>query len=524
MKKKLISILLCGAMIGTMLTACGNEGAPADNESSQQQSEVENSSEAGNSEAPGEAEAPAEVTPEALPDAFAHYTFDGDDEGYTVVVQANKADDSINDGGTYDILASDIAPIYADGAVGKALYMDSTYGLDLNLKPTNTDVYTVSYWVNARFFFDYGPTLQVGYNIGRAADAGNNVTWINVTQTAWGADSAKLYPTIWSRNEASDAQDGTDCWPWMSGWDDSTHGKQEWAMITIVCSGEKQDGPNGTTTVGAQYYLNGQLMYDSNENYTNHTYWEEWTWDASLAPNVMQPGDSEFESYFGINYWDPLYVGYVDDLYVYDQALTAGQVLSLYQLGDPSVSVEYFDARSGGNAEEPAEPVAADHSDVEITGTLVGAQDCSTPFWTEFSDVVAVPEGESVTANFKNYTSELENWNNFVVILQNVADAHSADDNADYKEYVVVRADNFGWGDSYEGTTAACDWNWDTFKADIDGADVELTITNNGGTADVVAKVTSAEGTTYNQSYTGIAIDGDLYYCLTVDGSFIDIQ
>ncbi len=45
-----------------------------------------------------------------------------------------------------------------------------------------------------------------------------------------------------------------------------------------------------------------------------------------------------------------------------------------------------------------------------------------------------------------------------------------------------------------------------------------------GDTADIVAKVTSAGGTTYNQSYKGIAVDGDLYYCLTVDGSFIDIQ
>ncbi len=257
MKKKLLSILLCGTMIGSMLTACGSDGAGS-GESTQLQSEAGNSSEAGSSETgssetessaeQSEAPAPAEVTPEALPDAFAHYTFDGEDEGYAIVKQANKADDSINDGGTYDIVPSDVTPIYADGAVGKALYMDSTYGLDLNLEPTNTDVYTVSYWVNARFFFDFGPTLQIGYNIGREADAGNNVTWINVTQTGWGADSAKLYPTIWSRNEASDAQDGTDCWPWMSGWDDSTHGKQEWAMITIVCSGEKQDGPNGTTT------------------------------------------------------------------------------------------------------------------------------------------------------------------------------------------------------------------------------------------------------------------------------------
>ena len=136
-----------------------------------------------------------------------------------------------------------------------------------------------------------------------------------------------------------------------------------------------------------------------------------------------------------------------------------------------------------------------------------------------------MPEGESVTVSFKNYSSQLENWNNFAVILQNVPDVHNADDNADYKEYAVVRADNFGWGAGYDNIAAAeCDWNWDTFKTDIDGADVELTITNNGGTADIVAKVTSAAGTTYTQSYTGIAVDGDLYYCLTVDGSFIDIQ
>lgn len=516
MKKKLLTILLCGAMIGTMLTACGDDKAADDGQGGNQTEESTGGEDADDADDQNA----AEVTPEALPDAFAHYTFDGDGEGYSAVTQVNKADDSTNDGATYDLESVDASFYYADGAVGKALFLDGSYGLDLNLEATGTDVYTVSYWLNAKFFFQFGPTLQMGYNIGKAADAGNNVTWMNITESTWGADSKLIFPMIWSRNEASDAQDGTDCWPWMYAWDDSVHGKQEWVMITVVCSGEKQDGPTGSTTVGAQYYLNGQLMYDSQDNYANHTYWEEWTWDATLAPNIMQPGDSEFEAYFGVNYWDPLFIGYVDDLYVYDQALTAGQVLSLYQMGDPSVAVEYPDA-----AEEPAEPVAADHSDVAITGTQVGATDCSTPFWTEFSEVKEVPSGESVTVNFKNYSSQLENWNNFVVILQNVADVHSADDNADYKEYAVVRADNFGWGAGYDGiVTPECDWNWDTFKADIDGADVELTITNNGDTADIEAKVTSAAGTTYTQTYKGIAVDGDLYYCLTVDGAFIDIQ
>lgn len=43
-------------------------------------------------------------------------------------------------------------------------------------------------------------------------------------------------------------------------------------------------------------------------------------------------------------------------------------------------------------------------------------------------------------------------------------------------------------------------------------------------TADVVAVITTASGATYNQSYTGIAVDGDLYYCFTVENAFIDIQ
>lgn len=526
MKKKVLSLLLCGAMMTTMLAACGDN---ADSKDSSGDSQTQSSEDASGSESDASQDSEevpvVEVTPEAIPDAYAHFTFDGDDEGYTAVTQVDKAEDSANDGANFDIGPKDVAFTYADGAVGKALYMDGTYGLDLNLEATKTDVYSISFWVNAKYFFNFGPTLQFGYNIGKAADAGNNVTWLNVTQSTWGAEDAPIFPMFWSRNEASDAQDGTDCWPWMYGWDDSVHGKKEWVMVTVVCSGEEQDGAAGTKTVGAQYYLNGQLMYDSADNYTNHTYWEEWTWDATLAPNVMQPGDSEFESWFGINYWDGMYTGWVDDLYVFDSALSAGQVLTLYQMGDTGVAMEYPDAQEGAGSEEPAEPEKPDHSSVAITGTQVGATDCSTPFWTEFSEVKEVPGGESVTVNFKNYTSGAENWNNFVVILQNVADAHSADDNADYAEYAVVRADNFGWGAGYDNiATAECDWNWDTFKADMDGADVAVTVTNNGETADVEAVVTTADGTEYHQSYKGIAVTGDLYYCLTVDGSFIDVQ
>lgn len=538
MKKKVLAALLSATMIMS-LAACGGDDASNNNAATPTDAPKATEAPAAPTEAPvAPTEAPAAPTEEPapagptiadaepLPDApFAHITFDSankDAEGYFAVTQVEKAADSIMDGATYDIAASDSVIGFANGPVGECAYIDGKFGIDLNLQPTNTDAYTVSFWMNADRLSTFGATLQMGYNMGRAADAGNNVTWFNVTQSEWGANSAKIFPIVWSRNEASDAADGTDCWPWMYGWDDSIHGKREWVHVTIVASGEEQAGPTGATTCGAQYYINGAKVYDSQDNFTNGTYFE-YTWDATLAPNIMEPGDSEFESLFGINYWDTMYKGFVDDLYVYDTALTAGQVASLYALGDPSVESV---APEAGTAEpEPAEPVANDNSGVATTGTVIGSMACDTGFWSTWSDTVAVPSGESVSVNFKNWTNGLANWNNFLVILQNVADAHGADANPDYKEYAVMRADNWGWGSGYDGiAVATCDQNWDTFAADMNGADVALTITNNGTTADVVAVVTTAEGKVYNQSYTGIAVDGDLYYCLSCENAFLDIQ
>ncbi|MCH5269191.1 MAG: hypothetical protein J1E83_00415 [Lachnospiraceae bacterium] len=505
MKKKIVSVLLAATMV-LSLAACGDDAGndtPDTQETTPEQGDT----------------TPDNVTADALPEAFAHITFDeGAGEGYTVVERTEDLGDL--DGATYGITDSAATLSYADGPVGQALYLDGEHALNLHLAPTNTDAYTVSFWVNADRLSNYGPTMVLGYNVGRS-DATSNVTWMNVTQVAFDGEDFRYFPVVWSRNVASNAQDGTVCWPWMYAFDGERHGLKEWAMVTIVASGEVQNGPTGATTVGAQYYINGQLVYDSQANYTSNAYFE-YTWDATLAPNIMKPDGAEFESWFGINYWDTLYKGFVDDLWVFDSALTAGQVLSLYELGDPNVNSV---APEGTPVEEEVEPVAVDHSDVAITGTLVGALDYSTAWWTAFSDITAVPSGDSVTVNFVNWSNELANWNNFLVVLQNVDGAHSADDNADYKEYAVLRADNWGWGAGYDGiATATCDWVWETFTSDIDGAAVELTITNNGDTADVVAVVTTVDGTVYNQSYTGIAVDGDLYFCLTVDGSFIDLQ
>ncbi len=156
----------------------------------------------------------------------------------------------------------------------------------------------------------------------------------------------------------------------------------------------------------------------------------------------------------------------------------------------------------------------------------VGKTDRTTGWWTEFSDIIEIPADGRKTVYFKNYTNGVENWNNFVAILQNVPGAHSADGIPIYSEYAVVRADNFGWGTGYDGiATAECDWNWDTFKSDMDGAYIELTVTNYVGEgANVLITATTAEGKQYHQTYKGIAVDGPLYLCLSCEGSYIEIE
>ena len=151
-----------------------------------------------------------------------------------------------------------------------------------------------------------------------------------------------------------------------------------------------------------------------------------------------------------------------------------------------------------------------------FTPNLVGLEDNSTAWWTAFSDDVKVPAGETRSFSFTNYTDGKNNWDNFVAILRNAAKG----------EYGVVRADNYGWGNGYDGClhdgTAAADWaGW---LAAMNGAKVTVYVTNcNNGTTDVQAVMKGTDGKTYTQYYLGIrTVDpADLYVSFTADHSHL---
>ncbi len=145
----------------------------------------------------------------------------------------------------------------------------------------------------------------------------------------------------------------------------------------------------------------------------------------------------------------------------------------------------------------------------------LGAADCSTAWWTEFTNDLKIPAGETFEFNFTNYSSGAGNWNNYVVILRK----------ADLAEYAVVRADNYGWGNGYAACTpVGTQGDWATWLATMNGAKVKLFVTNcNNGTADIQAIVTGNDGSVTTQSYLGInTIDpSDLNVAFTVDSSHL---
>ena len=154
-----------------------------------------------------------------------------------------------------------------------------------------------------------------------------------------------------------------------------------------------------------------------------------------------------------------------------------------------------------------------DNSHIEFD-TVIGAEDNSSPFWDAHSADINVPVGKTMTQRFRNYTNGANNWNNFCVVL-------TREDNS---EYAVVRADNYGWGDSYAACTpSGGQVDWASWLSAMDDALVTVSVTNNGGSVDVKTVMIGNDGVTYKQDYIGISpTDGDnVRMRMTIDGSHL---
>lgn len=164
-------------------------------------------------------------------------------------------------------------------------------------------------------------------------------------------------------------------------------------------------------------------------------------------------------------------------------------------------------------------------TDIPTTyGTLVGAENNTTGWWTAWSDYYSIGANETKTVFFKNYSNKVQNANNWVLFL--TSDADRGGDG--YEEYLALRSDNWGWGTKYASGTITSGYNWDTFKDELDGATVKMTVARSGGTVTVTAnQIAATDGTTV-RTETFTFTDNELAssamrFFLTTEGGHLDL-
>ena len=196
------------------------------------------------------------------------------------------------------------------------------------------------------------------------------------------------------------------------------------------------------------------------------------------------------------------------------------------ELGQKMLVVVYNKTFKGVNCDKPIiatktfsvvkELSAFTQTVVVPTPLVLGAEDNSSGWWSAHTNNIKVEPKETKVVNFTNYTTGANNWNNFVIVLNDATTT---------KEYAVVRADNYGWGDGYAACTPVggfgSDDEWAAWRSAMNGAKVTAYITNNGdGTAGIKAVMHGTDGADYVQEYKGInTVDpDDMYFRFTVDG------
>ena len=152
-------------------------------------------------------------------------------------------------------------------------------------------------------------------------------------------------------------------------------------------------------------------------------------------------------------------------------------------------------------------------------------------WWTNFSnDYYKLKKGGKAEFKFYNYSNKNANWNNWCLV------AATAERGAEgYAEHFALRADNYAWfatagGNTAENTsnvdfTMKSEYNWDTFKDDMDGSLVDMNVEfTTGNVVKVVSTITTKAEKVYNYSFTMKLVENqsDVTLFFVNEGSYID--
>lgn len=533
--KKNLARLLSLALLVSLFTGCtdgpdGETGSPGPSQT------VSPSPVQSESPGPSQSELPTEppgpVEPEELPEALYHWDFESA-EGLLAVAQTGKAAGSPNTGGVFDLVSTDQPILAANGVVGKCLYLNGKYGVKLaTLQALSGGAYTVSFWVNAARLSTFGPVVQLGRSIGKADTGPETVAWLNFTTVdpSW-MDGESVFPVVWNCNTEKGV------WSWTSaptGTGEKTeYGREEWTLATLVVDGVEYTADDGLPRVGARLYINGELKADANAG--NRL-------GQGIAPEILQ--GAAVEGYIGVNYLDAAFEGFIDELYIFDQALTAGQVLTLFQQGDPSSVPDPAGAVNmpvPGGAGDPGNPGVVDPGSGGDPGgddpaesaviATIGSPDLTTEFWGACSDSFELADGASAVVRFRSRSNGAANRNNFTVAFVNTeTSAEPIPGTANYPgyaEYAILRADAYGWGDaSYKASYSKSWTDWSAWLQMMRDAEVTLSLTRSGGLITADISFAGANGMTASEVAiitTSMTADSPCWFFLTVEHCCLEL-
>lgn len=165
---------------------------------------------------------------------------------------------------------------YTDGKFGKAIHLDGSFGLDLGDANPLTDSYTISYWMNPE-------KLHGGVDPTLAAGVFDPQYWVNLT----------FERSVWS-HRVSDNK-------WCDNSVGSLYKANTWQHVVLAVDGNT-----------ATLYLDGVPAYQNIE----------------ILEGIMTNEGAHV--YFGVNGWDKMFVGSLDEMMMFKKCLNEKEVLALY--------------------------------------------------------------------------------------------------------------------------------------------------------------------------------------------------
>lgn len=167
---------------------------------------------------------------------------------------------------------------YGEGMRDQAAIFDGKSGLRLSKGLITDNSYSVSFWLKPEEITAFTTTFFAG-----SVDESDKQKWISFVPSGPGEETM-----LWSGND-----------PWYDGSTYMKIAKQEWVHVAFTVD-------NGKLNI----YLNGQERFS----------------DAGF-PDIFTDEDSVFA--LGVNYWDTPFKGMIDDLRIYNQAISADKVKEL---------------------------------------------------------------------------------------------------------------------------------------------------------------------------------------------------